>query len=120
LADDLERGSGEFTEHKPWISALGLFRVRKTGQQLPVVFAHAECIDGVRYSAVIDEIDVSTADERGNRTTTVRFSELRRLRPKQPLSALRLKRSGQPLSKDFIRPYAICHTPHFLPGNRNG
>ena len=120
LTDDLERGSGEFTEHKRWVGALGLLdRAKKTGQRLPLVFAHGECIDAVRYSAVIDDLDVSTADERGNGTTTICFSDLRRLRTKQPLSALRLKSSGRPLSDDFIRPYAICHTPEFLPRNRN-
>jgi len=117
LADYLERGgSGEFVENKPWVGALGLLdEAKKTGQRLPIVFAHAERIDGVRYSAVIDDLDVSAADERGKGTTAVRFSGLRRLHKKQPLRALRLKSSGNPLSDDFIRPYAICHTPNFLP-----
>ena len=115
LREALKRGSGNFIEGKRWVSALGILdRAKKKGQQLPIVFAHSEHIDGVRYSAVIDELDVSPADERGTATTTVSFSELRRLRKKEPLNALRLKSSGQPLSKEFIRPYAICHTPDFL------
>jgi hypothetical protein len=116
LTNDLERGSGEFTERKRWVTAVGLLkRAKKTGQRLPIVFAHSECINGVGYSALIDELDVSTADGRGNGTTTVRFSGLRRLHKREPLNTLRLKSSGRPLPDKFIRPYAICHSPEFLP-----
>ena len=115
-ADHKRGGSGEFTERKRWTSALGfLDRARKIGQRLPVIFAAGETIDGIIYFAYIDDLYVSPLDEHGNGTTTIRFSELQPLRPKRPLSSLRLKSSGQPLSEDFIRPYAICHTPDFLP-----
>lgn len=115
LRDDLDYGEGKFIERKRWVGALGLFDLaKKKGQQLPLVFAHAEHIDGIRYSAVIDDLDVSRADKRGKGTTTIRFSALRRLHKRQPLNALRLKSSKKPLSKKFIRPYAICYTPKFL------
>ena len=102
------------------MGALGLLdRARKTGQRLPIVFAAGENIDGLIYSAFIDDLDVSPANERGNGTTTIRFSELGRLPKKRPLSSLRLKISGQQLSDEFIRPYAICHTPGFFPTSRS-
>jgi hypothetical protein len=121
LASDHEQGgSGKFTERKRWTGALGLLdRARKVGQQLPIVFAAGETIDGVIYSAFIDDLDVSQADECRNGTTTIRFSGLRPLPKKRPLSSLRLKSSGQQLSDGFIRPYAICYTPDFFPTSRN-
>lgn len=109
-------GEGEFTETRRWTSARELFHTaQKTGQILPVLIASANTITGVIYTACIDDLRVSPRDKNGNGTTIIRFSELQPLRPKRPLSALVLKSSGQPLSDNFIKPYAICHTPNFLP-----
>jgi len=116
LKKDLEFGSSRFIEQKPWASALEfLARAKKTGRRLPIVFAHSERIDGVRYGALIDEIEVASPDEAGNRTTTVCCSRLVRLEKKHPLRDLQLKSSKQPLSDDFIRSYAICYTPQWFP-----
>ena len=115
-ADHKNGGAGEFTENKRWTSALGfLDSARKAGQRLPLLFAAGESIRGVIYFAYIDDLFVSPPDENGNGTTKVRFSALRPLRPKHPLSSLILRSSGEPLSDYFIKPYAICHTPDFLP-----
>lgn len=115
-ADHKSGGAGEFTENKRWTSALGfLDTARKTGQILPVLFAAGERITGVIYFACIDDLIVSPPAEHGNGTTTIRFSALQPLRPQHPLRSLILRSSGEPLSDDFIKPYAICHTPDFLP-----
>jgi uncharacterized protein YeaO (DUF488 family) len=121
LAVDYNHGKqGKFTENKRWTSAVDfLSQARKAGQKLPILFAAGESIDGAIYFAFIDEIVVSPLDENGNGSTAIRFSELKKLHRKLPLSALRLKSSGKPLSEDFIRPYALCHTPDILPANRD-
>jgi hypothetical protein len=80
---------------------------------LPVIFAAAETIDGLIYWAIVTDIHI---DDRGpfDASTTMTFIGMRPLPNKPPLSALRLRSTGQPLSDSYIRPYAICHTPDFL------
>lgn len=115
LASALETGCGEFTEPRRWIGALEILnRNRKRGLRLPVVFAHREETDGIRYRALIEELLIPTPESTTHGTTTVRFSALRRLSRQRPLDALRLKSTGLPLGPDFDRPYAICLTPEFL------
>lgn len=116
LGDDCHAGgNGSFIERKRWVGALPLLgAAHKAGQRLPVVFAAAESTDAITGVAFIDTLDVSPPDERGNGTTTVHFSSLRPLREKHPLSSLRLKSTGKPLSDQFIRNYALCHTPDYL------
>ena len=55
------------------------------------------------------------ARDTGHGTTRYSFTDLRRIEPPRPLSALRLSSTGNPLSDNYIRPYAICRTPDFLP-----
>lgn len=119
-ADYQSGGAGEFTENQRWVSALGfLASARKNGQRVPIIFAASESINGIIYFAYIDDLSVSPLDEHGKGTTTIRFSALQRIRPKRPLSSLRLKSSGKPLSDKFIKPHAICHTPDFPAATRN-
>ena len=109
--DDLatKGGTGHFTERKKWTSALGLFeQAKRTSTRLPVIFAAGECIDGLIYWAVITELSADA------QTTTYSFTELRPLDSKPPLSSLRLRSTGAPLSDSFIRPYAIVHTPDYI------
>lgn len=102
-------GSGQFTERKKWTSALGLFdEAKRTGTQLPVVFAAGECVDGLIYWAVVTELSADA------QSTTYSFAELRALDANPPLSSLRLRSTGAPLSDSFIRPYAIVHTPDYI------
>jgi hypothetical protein len=121
LGDDCHAGgSGSFIERKRWVGAIPLLSAaQKAGQLLPVVFAAAESTDAITGVAFIDALDVSSPDERGNGTTTVHFSRLRPLREKHPLSWLRLKSTGKPLSDQFIRNYALCHTPAYLQPREN-
>ena len=121
LGDDCARGgSGSFIERKRWVGALPLLAAaQKAGQRFPVVFAAAESTDAITGVGFIDGLDVSPPDERGNGTTTVSFSRLRPLREKHPLSSLRLKSTRKPLSDQFIRNYALCHTPGYLQPREN-
>jgi hypothetical protein len=99
-------GMGQFTEHKKWTSGLGLFEeAKRVSEHLPIIFAGAECIDGLLYWAVVTELNSS------DDSTTYSFAGLRRLQSKPPLRSLRLRSTGAPLSDNYIRPYAIVHTP---------
>lgn len=76
--------------------------------QMPLIFSSAEAATGLIYWALVVEIDVDDG------TTTCRYSELRPIEPPGPLPALRLRSSGLSMSDNYIRPYAICHTPTFI------
>ncbi len=104
-------GRGELAEGKSWSRGrTKLAEARKKGVRLPVVFAAAENIDGLIYWALIDDIVIDSS-----RSTTVRYSELRPIAGKPPLSTLRLpdtkKRRGKRLSDLHKRSYVFCVTP---------
>lgn len=114
LSSDLDAvfktgGAGQFTEHRKWTTALRLFdQAKQMRRTLPVIFAGGECIDGLLYWAIITALKASDS------STTYSFAGLRRLDSKPPLSSLRLRVTGDPLSDNFIRPYAIVHTPAYV------
>jgi hypothetical protein len=80
----------------------------KEGQRLPLIFSATEADSGLIYPAYVEEITVTDDG------TACVHSELRPIDPPRPLSSLRLKSTGRPLSDSYIRPYAICKTPDFL------
>jgi hypothetical protein len=99
------------TENKAWTTGHLLWdQARRSGELMPLVLSGAEDDTGLLYWATIDDI---TIDEE-IRTTTCTYSNLRTITPPKPKSSLRLRKTGRPISEDFIRPYAICHTPDFL------
>jgi len=103
-------GAGSFVERKNWATAVTLLKeATKANQRLPLLLAHSESIDGVRYWARIRSLSI---DDNGH--TTVKYSDLTKIPLGVPLSQLILVNSNRPLRDDFIRPYAICHTPDFL------
>ena len=77
---------------------------------MPVIFSAAEQEARLIYWATIDDITIDEDD----RTTTCTYTNLKPITPSRPLSSLRMRSTRQPLSEDFIRPYAICYTPAFL------
>lgn len=99
------------TEGKAWTTGRLLWdQARRTGELMPVVFSSAEDEQGLIYWASIHDIAIAEED----RKTTCTYLNFKPITPARPKSSLRLKSTGQPLSDDFIRPYAICHTPAFL------
>lgn len=101
------------TEVKAWATGHLLWdQARRAGELTPLILSGAEDDTGLIYWATIDDITIDDAD----RTTTCTYSNLKTITPPRPKSSLRLRSTGQPLSKHFIRPYAICHTPVFLAG----
>ncbi len=109
-SDDLVAGrSGTFHENRPWTTARRLLdQASRQNESLPIVFAEAERTDNLVAWAVLKDVQVT---EDG---TDYTFSKLVRFKkPLQPKTALR-KRNGEPLSENFIRPYAICRKPKFV------
>jgi hypothetical protein len=109
LRASLDKGGRDsYTERKKWVRAKKLLEsAKRAGQRLPIIFAPAEATGHLFAWALLDEVVPAKA-------TTYSFSELRMF-TKQPLkTSLRKDRDGEPLAEGFIRPYAICRTPHYL------
>jgi hypothetical protein len=101
-----EHGSHNLQERRAWRTGYRLWRQAvKDDLQIPLIFSGAEAATGLIYWALVVEIEVDDG------TTTCRYSDLRPIQPPRPLSALRLLSSGLSISDNYIRPYAICHTP---------
>lgn len=99
------------TENKAWTTGHLLWdQARRSGELTPLIFSAAEDDTGLIYWATIDDITIGEED----RTTACTYSNLRTITPARPKSSLRLRSTGRPISENFIRPYAICHTPVFL------
>lgn len=119
-SDDLARcarsgGAGEFQERRAWVTGSALFTASvAAGETMPILFSAADNDSGLIYWAHLDRVEVEANDDDGNGSTTYTFSDLAAIAPARPLSALRLRRTGKPLSDNYIRPYAICQTPSFL------
>lgn len=62
------------------------------------------------YYAILRDVEIDEA----NYTTRYTFTDLTPIEGDYPLSSLRLRSSNRPLSDNFIRTYAICHTPAFI------
>lgn len=113
---DLEKqaqssGPRALVERKAWTTGHLLWQQAcRSGEMMPLVFSGAEDDTGLIYWATIHDIAIDEED----RTTTCGYVDLRAITPARKQSSLRLKSTGRPLSEDFIRPYAICHTPPFL------
>lgn len=104
-------GVGEAKEKKAWKEGQRLFReAQENGEKMPVLFNAADTGGGLIYYAFLKAVEVDEDDF----STTYKFAQLTKLEDKLPLSSLKLKSTNQPLSNDYIRPYAICHTPSFI------
>ncbi len=116
-ADDLRRiheagAAAERSEKKPWISGARLFsEATRDGRRLPILFGDAAFIEGVIYYAFLT--DVRVMGDRNEGPTQYAFERLTPVNPPVLKRELTLRSSGQPLSDNYIRPYAIVHTPAF-------
>ena len=101
-------GSGTFVERKSWRTGLDLFRqAQSAGLSMPVIFSAAEEDSGLIYYARLTAVELD--EDRG--TTSYSFADLLKIEPARPKSALKLISTGNNLSDDYIRPYAVCETP---------
>ena len=102
-------GAGKFSEKKIWRTGHALFQqAREENKKMPIFFSAAEEDSGLIYFAFLESIEI------GDSVTTYSFSDLNEIDEPKPLSSLKLRSSQNPLSDNYIRPYAICETPDFL------
>jgi hypothetical protein len=104
-----EGGNRTLHERKTWRTGHRLWREAVNDQlPMPLIFSGAEANTGLIHWALIDAIEVDEG------ATSCVYSHLQPIEPPRPLSGLRLRSSGLPMSENYIRPYAICHTPDFI------
>ena len=104
-------GDGGFTENTTWKTGQKLFlEAKKNNQRMPVIFASADITDKLVYYAMLSNVEVDETDS----TTKYEFTDLKQITGDLPLSSLKLRSTNRPQSDDYIRPYAICHTPSFI------
>ena len=102
-------GTGKFSEKKIWRTGYALFqKAREENKKMPIFFSAAEKDSGLIYYAILESIEI------GDSVTTYSFSNLNKIDEPKPLSSLKLQSSQNPLSDNYIRPYAICYTPDYL------
>ena len=109
-SDDLVQGrSDTFREKRAWVTAKRLVdQADRDGESVAVLFAAAERTDKLVAWAVLETVHITPEG------TDYTFSNLTRFKePLRPKTDLR-KRNGEPLSQNFIRPYAICRKPRFV------
>ncbi len=111
--DEIYGGSGDggFTTNRTWRTGQKLFQeAKRSGQRMAVIFASADTTDKLIYHAMLSNIEIDET----NSTTKYEFTGLEKVKGDLPLSTLRLKSTNQPLSDNYIRPYALCLTPSFI------
>lgn len=106
-----------FTERKRWTSAAEILNeARKRRQHVPLLIS-----DGTRDTSrilgwgILEWIELVRPKARGG--TLVRATKVRRLKGRRTQDLL-LRGTGHPIAPVFIRPYALVHTPAFLPTGR--
>ncbi len=100
-------GRGSIVEGKAWKTGKAMLAEAQSNDLLlPLLLGDAASTDGVRWWAVIDSIELM-----GEGGTLVSFHGLRALPERIRLHDLVVDSTGERLSDDFIRPYAICRTP---------
>ncbi|MBN2487471.1 MAG: hypothetical protein JXA98_00415 [Methanosarcinaceae archaeon] len=107
-------GTGTFSEKKKWKTGYSLFLEAKENKtRMPIIFSAADENNELIYFAFLESIYI---EEKKTNVfeTTYSLSDLTEMKVAKSLSSLVLRSSSKPLSDNYIRPYAICHTPDFL------
>lgn len=104
---------GKFKEMTNWKSGKELLiQARKYNTVLPIIFAAAELTTNLIYWARV--INIQTKQTNNRFETTYEFDMITKIKENPSKTTLRLKSTGQHLSENHIRPYAICYTPDYL------
>ena len=102
-------GKGTYSIKTRMVRAVSLLeRCKSRGLPLPVIISDAACCTDLVAHGVLTSIVLR---EEG---TEYGFKDLQRIQGDHKLSELRLIATGKNISKDFIRPYAICYRPLFI------
>ncbi len=103
-------GTGSFDENKAWTTGEELLRKAKAaGQEMVIVFGDAADCSELIYWGLL--VHICIKDEK----TEYIVKELKQLPKGRTPQELILRSTGKHIATDFIRPYAICRTPEFLP-----
>lgn len=110
LKDFYWEGRGKITEQKPWTQARALLgEAKKNDERMPVIFSDAaQDSETLLCWAILEEIEIK------GQSTECRFSDVKRIRSRHGRQDLVVRDTGKNVRPNFIRPYAICHTPEFL------
>ncbi len=99
-----------FMERRPWTSGRHLWmRACACGASMAVLFSDACDCTRLEYWGLLTDV---TLTEHG---TSYTVDQVRKLPPGRTPQDLRLLKSGQTIAPGYIRPYAICQTPEFIP-----
>ena len=102
-------GPIRFRESKAWATARKLWKqARAGGVGFPVLLGDATDCSRLEYWGLLTDIEV------GGKSTQFAVDRLRPLPGKHTPQELVLRDSGEHIAPNYIRPYAICHTPRFL------
>ena len=100
-----------FTENKIWRSGYNHFiKASQKGLDMLILFSSAEDENGIIYIGKLINIRINPESSQ----TTYSFNMLFRLENPKPLSSLQLLSTNEPLSNNYIRPYAIIKLPDDL------
>jgi len=96
-------------QRKPWSTAEKLFHdALAANKDLPIIFGDAAHCSRLLYWGLLKDIHLQ------NGATSFAVDRLRKIRGKHKTQELVLRSSQRKIAPNFIRPYAICVTPHFL------
>jgi len=96
-------------ERKPWVAAEKMFHdARAANKGLPVLFGDAAHCSRLLYWGLLTDIHVQDG------VTSFVVDRLRKIGGKNKTQELVLRSSQRKIAPNFIKPYAICVTPHFL------
>lgn len=99
-------GVCEFRESKPWITG---YRLWKEAERMPVLLGDATDCSKLLYWGVLTNITMTKGE------TCYTVDRLRKFNKPHKPQDLRLLKTRKHIAPDFIRPYAICETPYFIP-----
>lgn len=114
LAENFARGGpATFAEGKSWVSGQKLWQKAVAADlAMPVVFADAADCSRLLYWGLLTEVKLD-----GKTATTYTVDRVRKLVGTHTPQELTLRKTGEKIAPNFIRPYAICVRPSFLNGD---
>jgi hypothetical protein len=105
-----KRGAAPFHEKKAWVTGLALWRkAQKAGEEMAVLLGDATDCSKLVYWGLLTGVEVDSTG------TTFTVDRLRQFRESHTPQELKLRSTGKRIAENYIRPYAICVTPAFLP-----
>jgi hypothetical protein len=108
-----QRGRKTFCESKAWVTGEQLWRrAREEKLGFPVLLGDATNCSRLKYWGLLRSVEIK------GQTTRFSVNQVRELRESHKPQELVLRSTGKHIAPNFIRPYAICRTPAFLPGQR--